>query len=164
MTTPDVSDVSDYGMPEGGFEDFEIPVVNPVTDQPAAGANAMMCDTAQMTHTAARAWCRFVGNATVPVLANVNGSDAMWGNESGVLPLLVEVSTGVYTVTWPATVQDELGVEHNTNLRWARASCEDAAGFFRAKVTAPNVVTVTCTDHSNTASDFVGDIILVEAG
>ena len=88
----------------------------------------------------------------------------MWGSSSGVKPTLARTSAGVYTLTWPTTVTDQLGASHNVNLRWAKASCEDAAGFFRAKVTSPNVVTVTCTDTSNAANDFAGDVIFVEAG
>jgi hypothetical protein len=170
VTAPDVDDLASYGVPDGGFKDYH-PVTDPTTDQPAgenpgdAGANQMFASCAAMTHTAPRAWTRFLGHATVPTIAAQNGHDSMWGSDSSVKPAPAHVSTGVYTLTWPANVNDLLGVAHALNFRFARRpNCEDADGFFRAKVTAPNVITVTCKDTTGALNDFVGSTILVEAG
>jgi hypothetical protein len=163
MTTPDIDDPSSYGMPDGGFADAW-PVTDPTTDQGSAGANEMMVSCANMTHTAVRCWARMVGNVTTPTIQSLNGHDAMWGSGSSIKPTPAHSSTGVYTLTWPTTITDALGVLHTTNLRWARVSCEDADGFFRAAVTSPNVVTITCKTTAVALNDFVGNTFFVQAG
>jgi hypothetical protein len=165
MTCPDVSDIADYGVPDGGFKDGEgIAVEDPTTDQPADGANATFNDTASMTHTADRAWARFTAGAS-PTIVSTNGHDAMWGSLSGVKPTPAKTATGTWTLTWPSTVQDQLGATHTTNLRKARASVEGSVlKFVQCKVTAPNVVTVYGFDTTFAANDLTGITILVEAG
>jgi hypothetical protein len=168
MATPDVTDAADYGMPAGGFKDGEgIAVEDPTTDQSAAGANVMLNDVAQMTHTALRAWARFTAGAA-PAIAGTNGHDAMWGSASGVKPVPAKTATGTWTLTWPATVQDQLGNTHNVNLRKARVSVEGSAlKFAQCVVTAPNVVTVygfIFSAGAFAADDLTGITLLVEAG
>lgn len=166
MTAPGIDDASgSYGMPSGGFVDG-MPVMDPTTDQSAAGANQMMVSCAAMTHTSRRCWARFVGAATTGALALqvTNGHDAHWGSASPVKPTLARTSAGIVTLTWPATITDALGVVQTVSLRYAACRNEDHDGFFRAKVTAANVVTITMSDTAHAASDFVGDGIFVEAG
>lgn len=160
MTAPDVDSLATYG---GAKVDLA-PVTDPTTDRPAAGANKAYASTAMMTHTALRAWRSFVGAATTPDvnLPAVNAHDAMWGSGTGVKPAVARTGTGVFTVTWPATVSDELSVSHSTALRrgWAVA---DSATLYHAVVviSAANVATVRVFDASGVASDAVGATITV---
>lgn len=171
MTAPDIDDPSgNYAMPAGGFVDY-LPVTDPTTDQTsggqtgAPGANQWMCSTASMTHTSRRAWARFLGNATTPTLAVSNGHDAHWGSSSPVKPTLVRSAVGIYTVTWPATVTDALGVSHTVNLRWSKACAEGSTLFLvQTSVTAANIVTVYVFTTAFAASDAVGTTLFVEAG
>lgn len=164
MALPDISSTDDYGMPDGGFVDFEIPVVDPTTDQSAAGANACMNDTAMMTHTATRAWARFAAG-TSPTLAAVNGHDAQWGSASGVAPVIAHSTTGVYTATWPTTVNDQLGATHSVNLRFAkRPNIEGSTLYFaQATMTSPNVMTIYVFNSAGAANDATGVTIGIEA-
>lgn len=165
MTTPDVSDISDYGVPDGGFVDAEgVAPVDPTSDQSGAAASAAFCDTAQMTHTARRAWARFTAG-TSPTLAAVNGHDAMWGSSSGAAPVPAHSATGVYTMTWPVAVDDELGASHNVNLRFPeKPNVEGATLYFaQATMTAPNVMTIYVFNSSGVANDATGVVISVGA-
>ena len=78
--------------------------------------------------------------------------------------MLARTGTGVYTLTWPSTVTDELGVSHALNLRWATASFENQAAFASAEVTAVNVVTIRLFNTGGAAADFNGKVVLVGAG
>lgn len=162
MTAPDIDSLATYG---GALNNYA-PVTDPTTDRDAAAANQAYASAAAMTHTSRRCWARFVGAASTGALALqvTNGHDSHWGSASGVKPTFVRTSAGIVVLTWPATVTDEIGVVHTLNLRWARCANEDADGFFRAKVTSPNVVTVTMSTTAAAASDFVGNGIFVEAG
>lgn len=164
MTTPDLSSIADYGVPAGGFQDGEgIAVVDPTTDQSGAAASAAFCDVAQMTRTADRCWARFVAGAS-PALAATNPHEAMWGNSAGVAPVVAHIATGQWTVTWPATVTDQLGNSHNVNLRKARVTVEGSTlGFAQCSVTSPNVVTVYGFSTAFAANDLTGITLLVEA-
>ena len=171
MTVPDVADAQgSYGMPSNGFADYTVGVTDPTTDWASggtsggAGANQMIADCAAMTHTAARCWARFVGNATTPTLASPNGHDAMWGSSSGVKPVPARTALGTYTLTWPATVTDALGVVKTLNLRKAAARIEGATPYWQPQcsVTAANVVTVYTFDATHAASDLVGVTIDVD--
>ncbi len=95
---------STYG---GGLFDYSS-VVDPTRDRPAAGANAAYSAVAGMTHTAIRAWVRMTLNATAtPVLV---AHDALWGNSLAVAPVLARTGVGIYTITWPTNVQDEITI------------------------------------------------------
>lgn len=160
MTIPDVDSVDDYG----GALTNAFPVTDPTTDQDADAMNECKASTAGMTHTAARAWCRFVAG-TSPTLATLNSDDAVWGNALADKPAPGHSSTGVYAVTWPTSTEDELGASHTTNLRWARASIEGSTlAFAQANVSASNVVTVRTWNAAGSANDLTGITILVEAG
>lgn len=160
MTFPDIDTINTYG---GGLFNYS-PVEDPTTDRDAAAMNEALESVAEVTHTAARCWARVVLGAS-PALANVNGSDAGWGNASPSPPTPAHSGTGVYTVTWPAVVTDGLGATHNLNLRWARASLEGSTfGFAQASATSANVVTVNCGNSAGAANDLSGVVLLVEAG
>ncbi len=160
MTTPDIDTVATYG----GVLTNAWPVEDPTTDQDADGMNACKASTAAMTHTAARAWARFTSDPTTPAFALTNPHDSMWGNDLSVRPTLARTGAGVYTLTWPSTVTDELGATHALNLRFAKACFENQAAIANAEVTAVNVVTVRLWNLAGAAADFTGKMVLVEVG
>lgn len=162
MTFPAIDSLDTYGGAKANYA----PIVDPTTDRDADDANQAYASTAAMTHTATQAWARFVTSATTPTLAVTNSNDAAWGNSAPDQPTPGRSSTGVFTLTWPTTVVDELGVTHTVNLRWARASIEGSSlgGFVQCAVTAPNVVTVYTFNTSFSANDLVGKTVFVQAG
>lgn len=163
MPLPDIDTVDTYG---GELVDYA-PVEDPTTDQSGEGLNALKSTSASLTHTAARAWARFQGGdgfIFVPDFTATNSHDANWGNDLGVRPVLARTGTGVYTLTWPSTVTDELGEAHAVNFRWAKASFENQAAVVNAECTAVNVVTIRVWDMAGAAADYNGKVIFVEAG
>ena len=160
MTLPDVDSLSVYG---GALNDY-FPVEDPSTDRAAAAANQGYASTAAATHTVGRAWVRFVTSATTPALTIVNSNDSVWGNAIGVLPVLARVSAGVFTVTWPATIIDELGATHTINLRRAEIMAEGATLIpVQCSATAANVVTVYVFTTAGAASDQAGTTLHLQA-
>lgn len=153
------------GLPEvdslatvGGVRVDYAPVEDASTDVPAAHLNLVFANVAAMTQTCDRAWCAFVGKASSPPddpSSNVHG--AVWGNGVSVKPVTARTSTGLFTLTWPTSVTDELGVSHSVNLRRAHATWEGATLFsVNATVTAPNVVTVRVWNAAGSLNDGVG--------
>ena len=161
---PDISSVDDYG---GLLADYD-PVVDPTTDREATAMNQALVDTAAMTQTAGRAWCRIVlGSA--PALANPNGSGAGWGNSVPPVPTH-PAGNGAYVVTWPATVTDALGNTKALNFtRIVACHLETALGgptfgFAQALVLGAYSVGVAVGDHTGTAADLAGVVLYIEVG
>lgn len=170
MPLPDISSLDAYGGPIADYS----PVTDPTTDEAAKFRNQYVCDVAALGHTGARALVRFLA------LDNANPTDptgfvhdAMWGNASGVKPVIARTGEGVWTVTFPSTVQSELtpesealggGVSHTVNIRDAWAKATPVSGVLKhasAVVTSANVVTVYGYLANGTADDLLGSIISV---
>jgi hypothetical protein len=174
MTLPNVADPNaDYGMPDGGFADYLKSPTDPTTDWTSGnppdttgtggpGGNQLIVDVAGMTRTARRCWARFVAG-TSPTIAT---HDANWGNDSGVKPLVAHGSTGVFTLTWPTTITDKLGVIRSVNLRYPeRPNVEGAVLYFaQATMTSPTLMTVYVFNSAGAANDATGVTIFVAAG
>jgi len=139
MAAPNPSSIGDYGMP---VVDYVATVTDPTTDQPASGADQQACDTAMMSRPATRAWVSFTTNGTnAPVLV---AHEAQWG--VGTAPVLARTGTGVYTVTWPAMVTDQLGNTQSVNLRFALgagATVFLSTGYVINYAASANVATVS---------------------
>lgn len=161
MTLPDKDTLDTYG---GALNDYELGVVDPTTDRGAAAANKAYASTAMMTRTAARCYAAFVTAATTGAMV-LSEHDALWGNTSGVAPVLARASTGVFTVTWPTSVTDPLGVAHTLALR--RGTLLEVAGATAYHVqvarTAANIVTVRVFDMAGVAADAAGLAVCVGA-
>ncbi len=147
MSCPDIdSAVTSYGAP---FADSR-PVEDATTDMAAAQANAVFVSTAAMTHTSVRTVVKFTGvtwgGGTQSVA--VTSHDAHWGNANAVIPVITTTATGIYNITWPTTVADELGTIHTVNLRYALSPSVDVASD-ATKVGATGNVTLT---GANTAT------------
>lgn len=159
MTLPDVGSLAQYG----GVKVNDHPVVDPQTDLDADEDNKARCDVAAMTHVAPRAWCRFTTAATTGAMILVS-HDSNWGSLGGVAPTLSRISAGVFDVTWPTTVTDELGVSHTLNIRWAWPPNHRAitAILTNAIPQASNRVRVYVRDNTLAVADIAGtDIDLV---
>lgn len=170
MPLPDISSIDDFGGPIANYA----AVTDPTTDEDAKFRNRYACDVAMMGHTAPRAFVRFVavdGGAPTDPATFVH--DALWGSALAVKPVVARTGEGVWTVTWPTTVDDELtaddpslggGVTHSVNIRFAAPFCTAVAGvlkFVTAEVTSPNVVTVRGFLAAGTADDIAGSTITV---
>lgn len=151
MTLPSTDSISTYG---GIFIDAS-PVENPQTDLSATNFTQMSASVAMGTHTAIRAWVQFTGNATTPILVS---HDALWGNAAGVTPTLVRTALGQYFVSWPTSVNDELGVAHSVNVRagWGNGP-GNLVNVNVTKNTSTSVY-VWCSSGAS-ASDLVGSNI-----
>lgn len=150
------SDATTYGMPTSptiGFANYQgIPVTDPTTDQDAAAYNQQLADVAAMTRTAVRAAVIFTTNATTPVLVS---HWAQWGSGLASTPVLTRVGLGHYRITWPANVNDDLGVLRALNLQFSIAQPDGATpALAQSGLHSANSVDVYTFDTSFGASDL----------
>lgn len=170
MPLPNISSIDNYGGPKANYA----PITDPTTDEDAADRNRYVCDVAMMSHTAPRGFVRFVAvDGAVPTDPASNSHDALWGSSVSVKPVIARTGEGVWTVTLPATVDDELTAEetslgggetHTVNVRAAVAQATPVAGVLKhavAEVTSANVITVYGFLADGTADDIAGSTISV---
>lgn len=170
MPLPDISSLDDFGGPKANYA----PITDPTTDEDAADRNRAFCDVAAMGHTSPRGFVRFVTvDGADPTDPASSVHDAMWGSALGVKPVVARAGEGVWTVTWPTSVDDELtnedaslggGETHTINIRTAIAQAAPASTTLVhavAKVTAANVVTVYGYLANGTADDIAGATVTV---
>ena len=149
MTLPSRDSISTYGggVPGAGYNDYS-PVIDPTTDVPAAGLNQALSNIAMLTRTTPRCMARWepLGTGTPTLLTHM----ALWGNSVGVAPVVAYGgSTGLYTITWPFTVTDDLTVStapgyvgpQALNLIQAHGQCESITVIYHVQcVAVANVV------------------------
>lgn len=168
MPLPDISSLDDLGSALRNYAK----VTDPTTDEDVKFRNRYVADVAALGHTGARALVRFVAvdgaDPTDPV-GFVH--DAMWGSLSGVKPVVRRANEGIWTVTFPSVVDDELttfdesvggGITHTVNIRDAWAKATAVSGVLKhasAEVTSANVVTVRGFLANGTADDIAGSTI-----
>lgn len=170
MPLPSISSIDNYGGPKANYA----PVTDPTTDEDAADRNRYVCDVAMMSHSAPRGFVRFVAvDGAAPTDPASNVHDAMWGSSVSVKPVIERSSEGVWTITLPTTVDDELTAEeeslgggetHTVNVRAAVAQATAVAGVLVhavAEVTSPNVITVRGFTAGGAADDIAGSTITV---
>jgi hypothetical protein len=153
MTLPAVDALADVG----GAKDNYAPVEDPTTDEDADHRNIYAANATAMTQTVARAMCRFVGHAVTPTDPASNVHFAVWGNDVSVKPVVAHSATGVYTITWPTTVTDELLEDHSVNLAdgWGNTNGATLC-YVQVTITAPNVATVYTFNAGGAANDCAG--------
>lgn len=158
MTLPDIDDIDTVG----GEKENLHPVANPLTDEDAAHRNIAFADAVMATRTLTRSWAKIVTvNGAAPTLSAHN---AVWGNSVPVAPTPARTGEGVVTLTYPATVTDDLGETHSVNFRGAWAEDENSTDTrAKAKVTAPNVITVYTFTTAGAADDNPGTTVHVFA-
>lgn len=170
MPLPDISSIDDVGGPKANYA----AVTDPTTDEDAADRNRAFCDVVMMGHTAPRGFVRFVAaNGAAPTDPASHVHDALWGSAVGVKPAVARTAEGVWTVTLPTTVDDELTAEdaalgggetHTVNVRTAIAQATAVAGVLVhavAEVTSANVITVRGFTAGGVADDIAGSTITV---
>ncbi len=163
MTLPDTDSFDSFGGALVNYAEVE----DPTTDEDAAYRNKYVADIAMMSVTAPRAFVTFVGHATTPADPSSGFVHAaLWGSGPTVKPVVTRVDTGQYLITYPATVNDPLDVEHTLNFRRAHAQAEttDFATPLSAYATvdSANTVLVYTYEHgSSSSNDLVGANITV---
>jgi hypothetical protein len=152
---PTSASLANYGGQKINFA----PVEDPNTEYDQSELNQAFNDVAMMTRTAVRGFVRFTTSATTPAIVT---HYAQWGNAAPVTPVVARTGTGVFTVTFPASVTDELGVSQSLLIRASAVHVEGNtfANSARCSATSSNVVTVY-TAASGTAADIAGSTILV---
>jgi len=164
MTTPRTID--NYGSV---FDDA-YSVEDATTEQSAAYANRVNEDVAHMSRTTPKVILQFLTTTTAAVTpATVTAGRSHAGTSSGLWPTVSKTATGRYTVTWPASFVDELGVTETLSLTFARGDVIHNTTFARVQCTAAgaNVVLVSVITNNagtDTLSDLGGNVpIQVEA-
>lgn len=159
---PDTDSIDQYG---GHLKDFD-PVEDPTTDQSALGLNHMKGSLAGLTNIAARAFRRFyAANPPTEPVSNAHGS--VWGSSPSYSPTLARTGVGVFTITWPVTVENLLkqsgatsewgGEDVSVSLRWAHGFAEGSTFYHvQCAVTSANVVTVRVFNDAGAAVDPTG--------
>lgn len=154
MPLPDVDDIDTLGGSKTNFSEVE----DPTTDLDAEEHNVAINDLAMLTHVSTRAWAKITLAATTGAMT-LDDHDAMWGDTVGVAPVQARSSGGVYTLTYPTTVLDELGDSHTLNLRAAWVNVRSATRQrIQCQVTAANVITIYTYNSSDAATDSTSQI------
>lgn len=151
MALPGKATLSDtYGGPYSN----ERPVEDSTTEVDAPFFNEMASDTAAGTRTAVRAWVAFDGltyTSGAQSIAVVD-HDAVWGASGAVEPTIVQNPAGTYTLTWPATVDDELGETHTLDIQVPLQPTLITATLMDVRVSAFTANTITLKTFSAAGS------------
>lgn len=146
---PNDASIANYG---GSLQDYSA-VRDASRDRAAAGVNPAFGDTAAMTKTSPRVWVRFRPNGTgAPTLAPSNAHGEHWNNGLNVPPVLARTAVGIYTVTYPATVFDEIpaglpganpaGTAVNLRAAWDNVELGSTTNYdVKVSATTANVLT-----------------------
>lgn len=153
MTLPDVDDLNTVGGAKSNYHAVE----DPTTDEDAAHRNIAFANAVAMTQTLPRAWARITLAATTGAMVRVAHA-AVWGNSLGVAPTPARTSTGLFTLTWPTTVVDPLGVTRTLNLRGAMRPNVRGSTLYHtmADITSANVCTFRIFNTSDALNDAAG--------
>ena len=171
MSPPPLPDKDDLGTYGGALSNYS-DVVDPTTDEDAAWRNKYVANVAMMTHTLTRGARSFLGSTGgVTQIADPSTGfvhDNVWGDGASVKATASYVQTGVYFVTVPTAVADELGVQHSVNIRRAWGNVDSSDGTLRianAKPSSARAMTVytfeALADGTVKPSQLVGQVITV---
>jgi hypothetical protein len=133
---------ADIGLPKTDYSY----VVDPTTELSSTELTRAFLDVAAASLTQPRAWVRCtISGTTITVVDH----SAVWGATESVKPTAARSATGVYTITWPATVTDlnptvADRVTYTVSLRACASSLYDSTypAVSTAYVSAANVATV----------------------
>lgn len=168
MPLTKAASISTYG---GAKNDYSAPV-DSTTDRPAKGVNPAYGDVAAMSHTDFRAWAHLTLYANTAVAPKVVDHDEKWNNGVGnAAPVAARVSPGIWTVTYPTTVLDEipatspgyagpqtLGLQYGIGN--ARAAVPTTGGYYDLKVfpIAANIVQLALWHQAPNGGMTLGDV------
>ena len=154
MTLPDADSLSTYGGP---YANYGIGPVDPTTDLDANLFNKALANVAMMSRMVDRCDVLITTNAT-GLTATVTSWEAMWKGVTTTAPTVARSGTGIWTLTWPTAVQDELLVSHTLNLTSAAGAALGATALHVQAQASANVLTFyvftaggSLTDVSNTS-------------
>lgn len=154
MSLPENSSIATYGFPKVNYSS----PIDPSTDVDMDLLNIAMTDTAAMTRTVDRGWIRMSLAASSGALV-LNSWDTVWKESTPTLPVLARSSTGVFTVTFPTTVEDALENTYSVNLKGCSSGLtESCGGLFGCSVSV-NVITITTKSLAGSLNDLVGQVI-----
>lgn len=156
MTLPESDSLDTYG---GEKNDYG-PVVDPTTDRAAADANKAFATVAMGSRMVPRVEVAFLGHATAPT---VSAWEAVWKGTTTTAPVPAHSATGVYTLTFPSSVNDELIEAHVVNMQRAWGQAEGATAYHVQCSVSANVVTVRVFDMAGAANDAVGATLVAWA-
>lgn len=157
--------IANYGGPKVNGK----PVEDPETDVSDYEWNLLTEDSAQATQTVGRAWVRFptVAGGTPPfdIPSSTVAHDTAWGSGASSRPTVTKTATGRYTITFPSSQVDGLGVTEIVSFRHV-VSCAvlidnppDPLDEVNVKVLSRNgnVITVK-TIQENVAPPVLADV------
>lgn len=125
----------------GGTKSDYAPIVDASTDRAADDVNKVFCSVAEMSRMCPRFWCKVTTTATGPT-ATIVAWEAVWKGSTPTVPVLTYTGlTGVWEITLPTSVNDEMGNSHYVNLR-AAWSGGDEVCIVEAEVLegSPNII------------------------
>lgn len=142
--------IESYGGP---YVDREV-LKNPESQVAADKGNRVFEDVAQLTRTSVRAMVHFHPGASDPA---VLWHWSLWGSSNTERPTITRSSAGRYTVTYPATLTDALGVDETV------AFLSGVAGIWSSnnddvKITslAVNAIQLFVRNAAGSANDLTG--------
>jgi hypothetical protein len=146
---PNLPDTLDFDELGGSKVNYSDPA-DSTTDLDASFGNLTRVAVAAMSRTADRFWLKFSWNGSVVTLIDW---DTCWGKNDAQQPIVVHPgSAGIFVVTLPATVTDDLGVSHSVNLRVGTPGIENSALQVSLEVNSPTTATFRCTTPSTGAA------------
>lgn len=148
MTLPAIDDLAALGGEMANYD----PVTDPTVELDASFDNKTRANVAAQTQTAIRAQVSFPCVATGS--STPQGHWAVWGNAPSVAPAVARSSAGRYQITWPTSVDDELGESHAVNLVSAQGNLQ-AGAFFHVQCVKdqPHVWNIYIFDAAGTLVD-----------
>ncbi len=158
----DPANLDSYG---GDFHD-EIPVEDSTSQLSSTYYTRLASDAAQMTRTSVRAWASFTPTATAAPLTfdpAVVTARSWWGAGGGAQkPVVTKTATGLYQLTWPPTLNDELSVPEDVAFLtgWA-VVMGTVLGSAQIGAIGANAVAVRIYNSSAALADLTTDVIAV---
>lgn len=150
----------------GGVFTDEQPVANPTVEQSAAFGTRQMENNAQMTRTSVKAWATFPTiAAAAPQTPVATAGRSQMGVAGGNLPTIAKTATGRYTVTYPASWVDALGVTENIGFLCAGGTVQHLTTFGTVQCTvSASVINVAIFDAAGAATDLGGGVSVMVQG
>lgn len=145
----------------GGIKQNLLDVESAEHEEDAAEANRKAEDLAQMTHLShfASVYFRSTSDAapTAVVASNVTVRSHA-GNGSSAKPVITKTATGLYTLTWPASYTDALGVVEPIVIAFAKAQLTGTTlGFAHVLGWSNITVDIRLVTTAFADSDFSGN-------
>lgn len=133
------------------------PVEDPTTQWSAEYIKRLAEDVAQLTRTAPRAILIWTTKGSGAVGTAVR-TKTMWGDTLAFAPAIARSGTGVYALTYPATLND--GLVYAETIAWFSGHTEIGDNSRNKAITIVTgaVANVTLWDSAGAASDFTPDV------